>query len=97
MNSSLLVGPVCFLAGLLATLYVKDKAQEVAKAAVKEGIEAALATFKNEFLEQLDKTYMRLGECRLSMEAQDDRIDINALAISNIEKRIQDLPTRKIN
>lgn len=88
MDVSLLVGPACVLAGMLATLYVKDKAQEIAKAAVSEGITAALATFKNELLEHLDKTYVRQNECSLRSEAQDDRIDVHELAIQTLENRI---------
>jgi hypothetical protein len=96
VNLSLLIGPACVLLGMLATLYVKNQAQEVAKAAVKEGIEAALATFKNDLLEQMDKTYVRMGECKLKTDSQDDRIDMHELSITEIDKRLRELnPPRR--
>ena len=96
MNWNFLIGPLCILVGMFVALYVKDKAQDVAKAAVSEGIIAALALFKNELLEHLDKTYIRAGECTLKMDAHDDRIDLNAVAVSNLENRVQNLPLKKV-
>lgn len=87
MNWNLLVGPICVLAGMLVTLYVKSQAQEVAKVAVAEGIKAALATFKSELFEQLDEKYVRLGECTLKMDSHDDRLDVFELRANEFEKR----------
>jgi hypothetical protein len=83
--------------GMLATLFVKKEAQEIAKAAVEEGIKAALATFKNEILEHFDRTYVRTSECLLKMESQDDRIDVQDLGLRELEKRFNNHTFKKAN
>lgn len=97
MNLNLIIGPICVLLGMLATLFVKDQAQEIAKAAVKEGIAAALATFKNELFGHMDKTYVRINECHLRSEAQDDRMDVHDVAIQNLENKVYHNSPKKAN
>lgn len=91
------IGPLCVLAGMLIALYVKDRANEAAKAEVARSIVSSLATFESSLLEKLDKTYMRRGECDLKMEAHDDRLDVGNVRISGVENRLNTFATIDIS
>ena len=88
MNWNYLVGPICILIGTLVTLYVKDKAREVAKQEFADQMQSTFSTFKLDLIKTLDETYCRKGECKLMMEAHDDRIDVNDERINDIEGAI---------
>lgn len=82
------VGPLSALAGMLAALYVKDKAREIAKAEFVDQIKGALASFKLELLNDLEDTYARTKEINLHFESRDDRLDINDTRMTIIEGRL---------
>src|ERR1039458_3173454 len=76
MTWNLLIGPACLLLGILITLYVKDSARGVAKNEFREQIGAALAVFKLDLIESLDRRYRVSNECLLMMSNIDNRMDI---------------------
>ncbi len=91
MNWNLVVGPACFLVGMLIALYVKDSAREVAKVEFKDSIASSLATFKNDLIESLDKVYVRTNLCDLMMEQRDDRIDIADKRLDTHDSRLENI------
>jgi hypothetical protein len=88
VNLNYLIGPGCALLGALFSLYVKDRATDAAEDEFGKNIKAALSVFKMELIECFDGKFVRKGECELMMEAQNDRIDIGDVRLSNIENRI---------
>ncbi len=97
MNWSLVVGPACFLIGMLVTLYVKDSAREVAKNQFAESIASALAIFKNDLLQSLDKVYVRTNLCDLMMDAQMDRSDIATKRLDSLDVHIENIKNKTTN
>ncbi len=95
---NLIIGPACLLVGMLIALYVKDSAREVAKKQFTEQIAAALAVFKNDLIESLDKVYVRTNLCDLMMETSADRADIAAKRLDSIDDRFNSIKnTRREN
>ena len=88
---NLLAAPVFVLMGMLCTLYVKDRSRAAAEDEFSKNIKSALAVFKGDLVESLDEIYIRRGECTLMMDSQNDRIDVDAIRISKVEARIDDL------
>ena len=88
MNWNFVIGPVSAVFGMLASLYVKDKARLTAKEEFTENIAGALAVFKLELIKGLDDIFVRKGECTLRMEAHDDRLDVNDEGLEKLEKRL---------
>lgn len=91
MQWNLVIGPACFLVGMLIALYVKDSAREVAKAEFASSIAAALAVFKNDLVQSLDKVYVRTNLCDLMRDTQDDRIDISTKRLDAFDVKFDNI------
>jgi ABC-type lipoprotein release transport system permease subunit len=86
LMSGAIFGLVGTLLGMLLTLYIKEKAREIAKAELSETVKTALALFKVDLFDYLDRTYLRSPEIKLVDEHIQDRLDIVEQAIRNLEK-----------
>ncbi len=91
VNWNIVVGPACFLLGLLIALYIKDQARIVAKAQIKESIEQMsvqfkllLSEFKSDLIQDLDSKFRRTSECNLMMQSQDNATIMNTNRIELI-------------
>ena len=91
MNFNYLIGPICGLIGIFVTLFVKDQARDAIDKEFTRQMHTALAAFKLDLIESMDKIYVRKAECMLTTDSQDDRIDIINVRLDSLDARSNDL------